>query len=80
MSEPQWIAEGKGVTVGTVHWSKGGEWPVVVLAFMDEGKWPRREDTEEIRVLYVAATRTKEKLHVIHTGAPSSFIRFFNLP
>lgn len=80
MSEPQWICEGRGVTVGTVHWSKGGEWPVVVLAYLDAGKWPRRESVEEKRVLYVAMTRTMDKLHVLHRGSPSEFLRYFPLP
>lgn len=80
MSEPQWLAEGRGVTVGTVHWSKGGEWPVVVLAYLEENQWPRRSSLEETRVLYVAATRTMDKLHVLHKGNPSEFVRYFNLP
>lgn len=76
-SEQEWIAEGYGVSVGTVHWSKGGEWPEVILPYMDRGNWPRRSSPEELRVLYVACTRTKENLHIIHGESPSEFVNFF---
>jgi superfamily I DNA/RNA helicase len=77
-AEPEWIAEGEGVTVGTVHWSKGGEWPIVIVPFVDEGKWPRKKKTaEERRVLYVAITRAMEELHILHGDKPSPFVDFF---
>jgi superfamily I DNA/RNA helicase len=76
-AEQEWIAEGNGVQVGTVHWSKGGEWPEVILPFMDRGTWPMRETPEELRVLYVACTRTKENLHILHGKNPSDFVNFF---
>lgn len=77
-SEQEWIAEGTGITVGTVHWSKGGEWPVVILPGLDEGRWPRNKPTpEELRVLYVAATRFQDELYVTYKDKPSSFVDFF---
>lgn len=77
-SQPEWVAEGEGVTVGTVHWAKGGEWPIVIIPFLDKGKWPRGKKTaEERRVLYVAATRTMEELHLLHGDAPSPFLDYF---
>lgn len=77
-SEQEWIAEGSGITVGTVHWSKGGEWPVVVIPGLDENRWPRNKITpEELRVLYVAATRAMDEIYVTHGSKPSSFVEFF---
>lgn len=75
-SEPEWICEGQGVTVGTVHWAKGGEWPIVVLPGLDKGKWPRKLSDEELRVLYVALTRTQEQLFVTYSD-PSEYVDFF---
>lgn len=77
-SEQEWIAEGSGVNVGTVHWAKGGQWPEVILPFMNKRQWPRHKATpEELRVLYVAATRTMENMHVVHGDNPSEFVEFF---
>lgn len=77
-AEPEWIAEGEGVTVGTVHWAKGGEWPVVIVPFVDEGKWPRKNKTaEERRVFYVAITRAIDELYILHGDEPSPFVKFF---
>jgi DNA helicase II / ATP-dependent DNA helicase PcrA len=77
-STPEWVADGDGVTVGTVHWSKGGEWPIVIVPHVDEGKWPRKRQTaEERRVFYVAITRAMEELHILHGDKPSQFVEFF---
>jgi superfamily I DNA/RNA helicase len=77
-SQPEWVAEGEGVTAGTVHWAKGGEWPIVIIPFMDKGTWPRGKKTaEEKRILYVAATRTMEELHLLHGDEPSPFLDYF---
>lgn len=80
-SGQEWIAEGSGVNVGTVHWSKGGQWHEVILPFMNKRQWPRNKSTpEELRALYVAATRTIENLHIVHGDNPSEFVEFFNTP
>ena len=77
-SEQEWIADGKGVSVGTVHWSKGGQWPEVIIPFLDQHKFPRHKETpEELRVLYVAITRVMDQLHLMHGDNPSEFLRFF---
>ena len=77
-AQEEWIAEGRGVSVGTVHWSKGGQWPAVILPCLEKGKWPRRAPTaEELRVLYVAITRTQHELHLQYDGEPSPFLEFF---
>lgn len=78
-SEQEWIAEGRGVSVGTVHWSKGGQWPEVIIPFLDQHKFPRHKETqEELRVLYVAITRVMDQLHLMHGDKPSQFLRFFD--
>jgi superfamily I DNA/RNA helicase len=75
-SDQEWICEGFGVTVGTVHWSKGGEWPIVILPEVDRGKWPRKETDEELRVMYVATTRMQDSLFVCYSD-PSDYLRYF---
>jgi superfamily I DNA/RNA helicase len=77
-AKPEWIAEGDGITVGTVHWAKGGEWPIVILPHLNEGEWPQgRGSDEELRVFYVAITRTIEQLHVMYSQKPSPYLDFF---
>ncbi len=58
----------------TIHTAKGLEFPVVLLAGMEEGIFPGMsaifsdtEIEEERRLAYVAFTRAKEKLVVTHT-------------
>jgi DNA helicase-2/ATP-dependent DNA helicase PcrA len=60
-----------GVTMMTLHTAKGLEWPVVVLAGMEDGLFPlaRAEEQadgleEERRLCYVGITRAKDKLYV----------------
>jgi len=59
----------EGVTLMTVHTAKGLEWPVVVVAGLEDGLFPLRRaldseaDTEEERRLaYVAVTRAQDRL------------------
>ena len=60
----------EGVTMMTLHTAKGLEWPVVVLAGMEQGLFPlaRAEEEggleEERRLCYVGLTRAKDKLYV----------------
>lgn len=70
------LATGDVVTLSTIHAAKGLEWPVVLIAEMNEGNLPssqslREEDgiLEERRVAYVAMTRAKESL-VLHFRRP----------
>jgi DNA helicase II / ATP-dependent DNA helicase PcrA len=67
------------VTVSTVHTAKGLEWPVVYLAEFNDDAWPApqakqpRELEEEKRLVYVAATRAKERLvFVLDSERPPS--------
>ncbi|MEO6068522.1 MAG: UvrD-helicase domain-containing protein [Gemmatimonadales bacterium] len=60
-----------GVTMMTLHTAKGLEWPVVVMAGMEEGLFPLSralESTEgveeERRLAYVGITRSRDKLYV----------------
>ena len=63
--------EDRGVTLMTLHTAKGLEWPVVVLAGLEDGLFPlaRAADQpegieEERRLCYVGLTRAKDKLYV----------------
>jgi DNA helicase-2/ATP-dependent DNA helicase PcrA len=60
-----------GVTLMTVHTAKGLEWPIVVVAGMEDGLFPlsRSLETaagleEERRLAYVAVTRAKERVYL----------------
>jgi hypothetical protein len=50
-----------GLVVSTVHRSKGLEYDTVLLLEPEFA-----EDTEELRILYVAATRARRKLYLLH--------------
>ncbi|KPQ21698.1 ATP-dependent helicase [Halomonas sp. HL-93] len=75
-----------GVLVSTVHGAKGLEWPFVAVAGVNEEDFPyySRDNPltddrleEERRLFYVAITRSKEQLLVLHDGGshrPSRFI------
>jgi DNA helicase-2/ATP-dependent DNA helicase PcrA len=61
----------RGVTLMTLHTAKGLEWPVVVIAGLEEGLFPlgraleQQEGLEEERRLaYVGLTRAKDKLYL----------------
>ncbi|WP_087724487.1 UvrD-helicase domain-containing protein [Pandoraea sp. PE-S2T-3] len=63
----------RGVTLSTIHSAKGKEWDHVVLINVTDGVIPHvREITkqtveEERRLLYVATTRARENLYLVHT-------------
>jgi len=57
------------LTLSTIHQAKGLEWRAVFLIWLSEGRFPsaRAEDLEEERRLfYVAVTRAKESLYLVH--------------
>lgn len=62
--------QGKGVTLSTMHRSKGLEWPAVFIIGANEGIVPSPrsasgdEVEEERRLFYVAVTRAKERLEI----------------
>ncbi len=62
------------VVMMTIHSAKGLEFPVVFLPGMEEGLFPTTQSAmdpeeleEERRLAYVAITRAKEKLYILHT-------------
>jgi DNA helicase-2/ATP-dependent DNA helicase PcrA len=64
----------RGVTLLTVHSAKGLEWPIVVVAGLEDGLFPlsRAMDTEEgaeeeRRLCYVAITRARDRLYLTWT-------------
>lgn len=78
--------QAQGVLITTVHGAKGLEWPLVAVAGVNEEDFPHysRDNPlsddrleEERRLFYVAITRAKEQLLVLHDGGahrPSRFI------
>lgn len=59
--------EAEGITLATIHAAKGLEWPVVIIAGMNEGILPvRPNEPDEIdgerRLMYVAMTRARDQL------------------
>ncbi len=61
----------EGVTLMTLHTAKGLEWPLVVIAGLEDGLFPlaraeEQEDgiEEERRLCYVGLTRAKDKLYL----------------
>jgi DNA helicase-2/ATP-dependent DNA helicase PcrA len=65
------VGDERGVTLMTLHTAKGLEWPVVVLAGMEDGLFPLGRAAEqpdgieeERRLAYVGLTRAKDKLYL----------------
>lgn len=79
-------SDAQGVLITTVHGAKGLEWPLVVLAGANEQDFPHysRDNPltaqrleEERRLFYVAITRARERLLLLHDGGdhrPSRFL------
>jgi len=65
--------EHPGVRVSTIHSAKGLEWPVVIVAYANDGYLPMlRKDSdleEERRVMYVAMTRPESELYLQYDPA-----------
>lgn len=60
----------KGVTVSTIHKSKGHEWNTVFIAGCEEGILPKLSKNEDIeesrRIFFVGVTRAKHRLILTH--------------
>jgi DNA helicase-2/ATP-dependent DNA helicase PcrA len=63
------------LTLSTIHSAKGLEWRVVFIIWLVDGRFPpgksfanRESLEEELRLLYVAATRAKDKLIMVYPG------------
>ena len=66
--------EGEGrIALSTIHAAKGLEWDQAVLFIGTERVG---EEEEERRILYVGATRAKEKLSILFLPSPSNLSRF----
>jgi DNA helicase-2/ATP-dependent DNA helicase PcrA len=72
--------EADAVQVMTVHSAKGLEFPVVFIIGLEEGIFPHSRSTlspqemeEERRLMYVALTRAKEKIYLLHTDSRTIF-------
>jgi len=70
-SEDKVGGDPEGVTLLTVHAAKGLEWPIVILAGLEDGLFPlsRALDTpegteEERRLAYVGITRARDRLYL----------------
>ncbi len=65
--------------LSSVHQAKGLEWAAVFVVWLSEGRFPsarstRAEDEEEERRLfYVAATRAKDELYLIHPASAAGY-------
>lgn len=60
------------VVLSTIHQAKGLEWPVVIIPWLADGRFPTdlaintpEEEEEERRVFHVAVTRAKDELYLI---------------
>lgn len=74
-----------GVVITTMHRAKGLEWKKVWIIDADEGLCPHKKCCsdpasleEERRLFYVAMTRAKDDLCIMHSGWPSRFLEEFD--
>ena len=76
----RWNKSDKAVTLMTIHSAKGLEFPVVMIAGLEEGLFPLgpqsyeiEELEEERRLFYVAVTRAKKKVYLSYANARRRF-------
>ncbi|MAX12602.1 MAG: ATP-dependent DNA helicase PcrA [Candidatus Marinimicrobia bacterium] len=76
----RWNSGDECVTLMTVHSAKGLEFPVVIIAGMEEGLFPHSNSIdepegveEERRLFYVAITRAMESLYLYSTDSRMRF-------
>ncbi len=82
------VESGEFVTVATIHAVKGLEFPVVFIAGCEEGilpssmankgENPEAALEEERRLMYVAATRAKDRLYMTYTSQRFRYDRVIN--
>ena len=60
------------VILSTIHQAKGLEWPVVIIPWLADGRFPtdlaintQEEEEEERRVFHVAVTRAKDEVYLV---------------
>ena len=73
---PSGTPEGGSLILSTIHQAKGLEWDTVMVIGLSEGQFPHpkamgedAEMEEERRLFYVAATRARKHLYLIHPVA-----------
>jgi DNA helicase-2/ATP-dependent DNA helicase PcrA len=67
----------KGVSLATIHASKGREFQVVFVVGVQEGLLPHKSSEnldEEARLLFVAVSRAEKELYLSHWGPISRFM------
>ena len=76
----RWNESDKAVTLMTIHSAKGLEFPVVIVAGLEEGLFPLgassfevEELEEERRLFYVALTRAEKKVYLSYAQARRRF-------
>ena len=69
----------KGLTLSTVHQSKGREWNHVFLVGASQGILPHKEGElpEEKRIFFVACSRAGKTLNISYSGNRSMFLNDF---
>jgi superfamily I DNA/RNA helicase len=67
----------KGVTISTVHQSKGGEWKNVFIIGANAKGFPhtKGDPKEEKRIYFVAISRAIDNLRISFSGTPSPYLR-----
>lgn len=67
----------KGVSISTVHQSKGGEWRNVYVIGANAKGFPhtKGDPTEEKRIYFVAISRAIDMLRISFAGTPSPYLR-----
>lgn len=67
----------KGVSISTVHQSKGGEWKnVYIIGASAKGfPHPKGDEKEEKRIYFVAISRAIDVLRISFAGTPSLYLR-----
>ena len=76
----RWNESDKAVTLMTIHSAKGLEFPIVIVAGLEEGLFPLgtsayelEELEEERRLFYVALTRAEQKVYLFYANARRRF-------
>jgi len=68
----------QGITLGTVHAAKGGEWKNVFIVGVRADLMPHKKAEnllEEERIWFVAISRAIDELRISWTGTPSPYLR-----
>lgn len=68
-------ADAAPITLTTIHGAKGLEWDRVWVLGLDDGHLPGRNVEEDRRLVYVAMSRARHRLTLVHSGhRPSRFL------